>query len=145
MSMGNDRTLSPEELGEAVSTLVKVATDQQDDCDALLGNLETAVNDFAERTRGMPNEIAQQAAKEVVRRIADPVSQSVANVLRPAEEKAQTLLTAMEQASAAYRSAAQDARDAVGTCIIRACIWGSASAVLVVLLVVLAMKMFGIV
>ena len=141
MSMRSGRTLSPEELGEAVSTLVKVATGQQDDCDALLRRLETAVNDFAERTRDMPNKIAQQAAQQVVERTADLVAQRVADVLRPAEEQVQTLLRAMEEAVAAYRSAAQDARNAVKTCIIRACIWGSVSACLVVL----AMKMAGIV
>jgi uncharacterized protein YaaW (UPF0174 family) len=138
MSMGNDRTLSAEQLAVAASTLVDRATIQQDTCDELLRKLETALNAFdrstTELTRDMPNKIAKQAAQDVVQRIADEVKRSVTDVLRPAEAKAQTLLSAMEEAVATYRSAAW-------RCIFVACLSGAASAVLVVL----AMKIVGIV
>jgi hypothetical protein len=74
MDMGRYRTLSPEELGEVVSSLVKVATGQQDVCEELLGELKTALNaldcGITELKRDMPNKIAQQAAEKVVKDIA---------------------------------------------------------------------------
>lgn len=144
--MGNDHTLSVEELALAASTLVRVAKGQQYECEELLGQLKTALKQLehgtTELTRNMPNKIAQQAAKEVVQTIADLVTQKVADVLRPAEERAQTLLRAMDQSVAAYRSAA---RDAVKTCIIFACVSACLSGVVSAVLVVLVMKMVGIV
>jgi cytosine/adenosine deaminase-related metal-dependent hydrolase len=138
MSMGNDHTLSAEELAVAASTLVRVAKGQQYECDELLDQLKTALKQLehgtTELTRNMPNKIAQQAAKEVVQTIADLVTQKVADVLQPAEAEARTLLRTMENTVAEYRRAA---RNAVLRCII-----ASVSAVLVVLAM---MKMAGIV
>jgi uncharacterized protein YaaW (UPF0174 family) len=140
--MGDDRKLSADDLATAVSTLIDEATRQQDVSKELLCQLETARNTLqrgiTELTRDMPNKIARQAAQEVVQGVADSITRSVADVLRPAEAKAQTLLSAMEQAAATYRRAA---RHAVVTCIIFACLSGSVSAILVVF----AMKMAGIV
>ena len=153
MSMGNDRTLSAEELAVAASTLVDKATIQQDFCDELLRKLETALNAFdrgiTELTRDMPSNIAKQAAGEVVQKIADQVARKVADVLQPAEVKAQTLLSAMEKAVEEYRRAAaecqraaaecrRETRSAVLTCVIAAAV----SAVLVILAI---MRMAGIV
>jgi hypothetical protein len=96
MSIGNDRTLSAEELAVAASTLVDKATIQQDFCDELLRKLETALNAFdrgiTELTRDMPSNIAKQAAGEVVQKIGDQVARKVADVLQPAEAKTQALL-----------------------------------------------------
>jgi hypothetical protein len=86
MSMQNDRVLSADELGEVVSTLARLASRQQNNCDELLRKLETAVNTFESRTeeltRDMPNEIAKRAAQDVVQRIADEVKRSVTVALQ---------------------------------------------------------------
>jgi CHASE3 domain sensor protein len=142
MSMQNDRILSADELGEVVSTLARLASRQQNNCDELLRKLETAVNTFESRTveltRDMPNKIAKRAAQDVVQRIADEVKRSVTDVLQPADAKAQTLLSAMEKAVEEYRRAAGECRSAVLICII-------AAAVSAVLLILAMMRMTGIV
>jgi hypothetical protein len=112
-------------------------------CDELLRKLETALNALhsstTKLTNDMPNKIAQQAAKEVVQRIADLVARRVEEVLRPAEGRAQALLSEMKEAAATYR---REARHAVTTCIIFGSLSGAVSGVLVVLAI---MKMAGIV
>jgi hypothetical protein len=139
--MANHRTLSAEDaedLAETASTLVDAAVAQRDNCEAVLRKLETALNAVdrgaTQLTRDIPNKIAQQAAQEVVRSIADLVTQKVAEVLQPAEAEARTLLREIKDAAADYRRAK---RDAVLTCII--------ASALVVLVVIAVMKMFGVV
>jgi hypothetical protein len=111
------------------STLVDAAVAQQENVEKLLDALDRGTTD-------MPNKIAH----EVVQRIADLVTRKVADVLQPAEAKAQTLLSAMEKAVEEYRRAAaecqraaaqcrRETRSAVLTCVIAAAV----SAVLVVL------------
>jgi len=148
MSIGNDRTLSAEELAVAASTLVDKATIQQDFCDELLRKLETALNAFdrgiTELTRDMPSNIAKQAAGEVVQKIADQVARKVADVLQHAEAKTQALLRAMEAKTQTLLKEMEEAattyRSAAWQCIFFACLSGSVSAILLVL----AMKMIGI-
>jgi uncharacterized protein YaaW (UPF0174 family) len=139
MNMGNDRTLSAEHQAKLASALVDAAVVQQDNIEKLLDQLKTAVDALdrgsRELTREMPNQIAKQAAKEVIQEIADSVSRKVADVLQPAEAKAQILLRAMEEAATTYRSAAW-------RCIFFACLAGSVSAVVVLVVLV---KMLGIV
>jgi hypothetical protein len=140
--MGNDKTLSAkelEDLAETASTLVDLARQQQYDCGELLRKLGTEVNRFESRTaelvRNMPNDIAQQAAKDVVKSIDASVTQSVAAVLGPVETKVQTLLSALEEPVATYRRVAQHwiVRHPVVTIILFACLSGLVSAILVVL------------
>jgi hypothetical protein len=80
--MGNDDTLSAEEMAEVASILVNVARNQQAVSDELLRKLETALDAIragtAELTRDMPNEIARQAARQVAQKIADNVARAVA-------------------------------------------------------------------
>ncbi len=75
MSVRNDRTLSVEKLGIAVSNLVDAATEQQDICEKLLDQLRAATIELrtatTELTHNMPNKIAQQAAQGVVQKITD--------------------------------------------------------------------------
>ena len=133
-----DRTLSAEHQAKLASALVDAAVAQQEKVEKLLNALDRG-------TTGMPNKIAD----EVVQRIADLVTRKVAEVLQPAEAKAQTLLSAMEKAAEEYRRAAAEcqraaaecrrkARSAVLTCFIAAAL----SAVLVILAM---MRMAGIV
>ena len=138
-----------EDLAQTASTLVDLAKRQQYVCDDLLSKLSTMLNDLdrgtKELTREMPNNIAGQAAQEVVkgidasvaRSVDVAVTRSVANVLRPVEAKVQTLLRALEEPVATCRYVAQHpvVRYPVLTMIGFACVSGLFSA-----LVVLAMK-----
>jgi hypothetical protein len=145
MSMGNDRTLSAEHQAKLASALVDAAVTQQGNVKDLLAKAETVLNALDRGTTEMPKKIVHA----VVQRIADLVTQKVADVLQPAEAKAQTLLRAMEaevaecrRAAVEYRRAAaecrREARNAVLTCIIAAAV----SAVLVLLAI---MKIAGVV
>jgi hypothetical protein len=143
-----------EDLAQTASTLVDLAKKQQYVCDDLLGQLTTMLNALdrgtKELTRDMPNNIARQAAQEVVKGIDASVAQSVdaavtrsvANVLRPVEAKVQTLLRALEEPVATCRYVARHpvVRYPVLTIIAFACVSGLFFAV-----VVLAMKLLGIV
>ena len=144
MSMGNDRILSADELGEVVSTLARVAKRQQYDFDELLPKLDTSLIAFERGTTELTRDMPDKIAKQVVERIADQVSRSVTDVLRPAEEKAEALLNEVKDAVTTYRSAARDAvetyRSTARHCIIFACVSGLVTAVLIVFL---AMKLFG--
>jgi hypothetical protein len=128
-----------EDLADTASTLVDLAKTQLYDCNQLLRKLETEVNRFesrtAELTRNMPPEIAKQAAEDVVKRIDASVTQSVANVLRPVERKAQTLLSELEEPVATYRRVMQHriVQHPIVTIILFAGLSGLVSAVLVVL------------
>ena len=114
-----------EDLAETASTLVDLAKKQQYVCDDLLGQLTTMLNALdrgtKELTRDMPNNIARQAAQEVVegidasvaRSVEAAVTRSVANVLRPVEAKVQTLLRALEEPVATCRYVARHPRRAV--------------------------------
>jgi ABC-type nitrate/sulfonate/bicarbonate transport system substrate-binding protein len=137
MSMGDDRTLSAEHQAKLASALVDAASAHQEKVENLLNALDRGTTD-------MPNKIAH----EVVQRIADLVTQKVADVLQPAEAKAQTLLSQMEKAVEEYRRAAaecqraaagcrREARSAVLTCVI-------AAAVSAVLAVFNIMKIAGV-
>jgi hypothetical protein len=143
-----------EDLAQTASTLVDLAKKQQYVCDDLLGQLTTTLNALdrgtKELTHDMPNNIAGQAAQEVVkgidasvaRSVDAAVTRSVAEVLRPVEAKVHTLLRAMEEPVATCRHVARHpvVRYPVPTVIAFACLSGSVSA-----LVVLAMKLLGIV
>lgn len=87
MNMANDGLLSAEELedlAETASGLVDLAEKQQIICKDLLDNLEKALNALdhgtTELTRDMPSKIAQQAAQEVVPKIADLITRKVATL-----------------------------------------------------------------
>jgi ABC-type transporter Mla subunit MlaD len=141
MNMANDGLLSAEELedlAETASGLVDLAEKQQIICKDLLDNLEKALNALdqgtTELTRDMPSKIAHQAAQEVVKGIADLVAPRVEEVLRPAEARAQNLLSAIDKAVEEYRRAARNA-------VLKSMI-ASVSAVLAVLAI---MKMAGVV
>jgi hypothetical protein len=143
-----------EDLAQTASTLVDLAKKQQYVCDDLLGQLTTMLNDLdrgtKELTLDMPNKIARQAAKKVVKGIDASVAQSVdaavtqsvTNVLRPVEAKVQTLLRALEEPVATCRYVARHpvVRHPVLTIIAFACVSG-----LFFALVVRAMKLLGIV
>jgi len=105
MSMRIDRTLSAEHQAKLASALVDAAVAQQEKVEKLLNALDRG-------TTGMPNKIAD----EVVQRIADLVTRKVAEVLQPAEAKAQTLLSAMEKAAEEYRRAAAECQRAAAEC-----------------------------
>jgi hypothetical protein len=83
-----------------------------------------------ELTRDMPSSIARQASREVVAGVGTSVRQSVAEVLRPAEASAQSLLRAMEAASTTYQRAAHDA---VMNCVIFSCVSSAGAAILVIM------------
>jgi hypothetical protein len=136
-----------EDLAQTASTLVDLAKKQQYVCDDLLGQLTTTLNALdrgtKELTHDMPNNIARQAAQEVVkgidasvaRSVDAAVTRSVAEVLRPVEAKVQTLLRGMEEPVATFRRVARNPvlRYPFPTVIAFACLSGSVSAVLVVL------------
>jgi hypothetical protein len=139
MSMRIDRTLSAEHQAKLASALVDAAMAQQEKVEKLLNALDRG-------TTGMPNKIAD----EVVQRIADLVTRKVAEVLQPAEAKAQTLLSAMEKAVEEYRRAAAECQRAAAECrrearsaVLTSVIAAAVSAVLVTLAII--MRMAGIV
>jgi hypothetical protein len=138
MSMGNDHSQSAEDKAAVVSTFIDLAEIQQENVKKLLDQAKTALNALDRGitgvTRDMPNKIAHQAAQEVLKGIADLVARRVEEVLRPAETRAQDLLSAIDKAVEEYRRAA---RNAVLKSII-----ASVSAVLVFLAI---MKMAGVV
>jgi ABC-type nitrate/sulfonate/bicarbonate transport system substrate-binding protein len=105
MSMRIDRTLSAEHQAKLASALVDAAVAQQEKVEKLL-------NAFDRGTTDMPNNIAH----EVVQRIADLVTRKVADVLQPAEAKAQILLSAMEKSVEEYRRAAAECQRAAAEC-----------------------------
>ena len=138
MSMRIDRTLSAEHQAKLASALVDAAMAQQEKVEKLLNALDRG-------TTGMPNKIAD----EVVQRIADLVTRKVAEVLQPAEAKAQTLLSAMEKAAEEYRRAAAECQRAAADCRreARSAVVTSVIAAVVAVLVTLAiiMRVAGIV
>ena len=138
MSMRIDRTLSAEHQAKLASALVDAAVAQQEKVEKLLNALDRG-------TTGMPNKIAD----EVVQRIADLVTRKVAEVLQPAEAKAQTLLSAMEKAAEEYRRAAAECQRAAADCRreARSAVVTSVIAAVVAVLVTLAiiMRVAGIV
>ena len=133
-----DRTLSAEHQAKLASALVDAAVAQQEKVEKLLNALDRG-------TTGMPNKIAD----EVVQRIADLVTRKVAEVLQPAEAKAQTLLSAMEKAAEEYRRAAAECQRAAADCRreARSAVVTSVIAAVVAVLVTLAiiMRVAGIV
>jgi hypothetical protein len=89
------------------SSLVDTAVAQQDEVEKLLDQAKTVLNALNTDT---PNRIAEQVAQEVVKKIANLVTQRVADVMRPAEAKVQTLLKAMEDEVAKCQRAAAEYR-----------------------------------
>lgn len=136
--MRNDRIRSPEESAKVASTLVDLSEEQSEFVGKLLGQFKVALEEFDRRmiklTCDMPSEIAQQAAQKVVQSIADSVSQKVADVLRFAEAELQRLMRDIKNAAAEYRRASWRV-------VLIACVSGSVSAGLVLVLA----KMMGIV
>ena len=134
--MAEGSKFSAQEWATVVSTLVDLATAQQDRCDELLNQLSAAIN----RLQNMPTDIARQTASEVVKGVAKPVALSVENVLRPVEERAQDILRSMDAARHAMDTSAasykREVRRTTGYCIALACV----SAGLTTVLVVLALK-----
>src|SRR5690242_15136270 len=107
--MRNDRIRSPEESAKVASTLVDVAEEQSECVGKLLEQLKKKLEEFGDRTiqltRDMPSEIAKQAAQQVVRCIADLVSQKIADVLRSAEADLKNAAADLKNAAAEYRRA----------------------------------------